>query len=511
MGKYAPKLPFTQSDTNNIVNAHRYDFNWKTFSTFIKSKGGYEAYVKSWGGVFAKWAERNTTAKVNYKATSIQEFQEAADYVMGIMTAWGFDYNNTRKNPHWGNLSDDAFYTKDFDFKKIQGKDNGANCSIDEIASGKINKAGMCTNCGYGVTYIYRKAGLIPEGAELMEVEFYGDKSWHKYYRNRGATLYKNLSSKEFKVGDVIGFYKDTGFASYNHCCVVVKVDKNAGTYTIFDTGSARFVKTRGCNVVTKIGTSPLYGSYKAYKVMRLPLNLKEVSTVLTMDQFYKKYNGKAIDYDGAYGVQCVDGFRLLCMELGIPGKATPNNWADGYWIYRNDLGFNKYFNYITDYKQLKNGDVTIWKRGSKSHSSSHIALYYNGREFGQNQGGNRAFCLKATDFSDICGALRPKVWATSGSTTPATKPVEKVATGKAKSFNNKLTGTYKVTAKAGLWLRNAAGTNQAKMVLMPLNTKVNCYGYYSSVSGVNWYYVIATVGGVKYTGFCSSQYLTKA
>lgn len=233
---------------------------------------------------------------------------------------------------------------------------------------------------------------------------------------------------------------------------------------------------------------------------------------MLTMDQFYKKYNGKAIDYDGAYGVQCVDGFRLLCMELGIPGKATPNNWADGYWIYRNDLGYSKYFNYITDYKQLKNGDVVIWKQKSRSHPSSHIAIYYNGKEFGQNQGGNRAFCLKATDFSDICGALRPKVWASSsGSAAPTVKPVEKVATGKAKSFNNKLTGTYKVTAKAGLWLRNAAGTNQAKMVLMPLNTKVNCYGYYSSVSGVNWYYVIATVGGVKYTGFCCAKtYLKK-
>lgn len=377
MEKYAPNLPFTQPDTNKIVNAHRYDFNWKTFSSFMKSKGGYNKYVKSMGGVFKKWADRNTTAKVTYKATTVKEFQEAADYVVGIMTAWGFDYNNSRKNPHWGNLSDDAFYTKDFDFNKIKGKDNGSNCSIDEIASGKINKAGMCTNCGYGVTYIYRKAGLIPQGAEMMEVEFYGDRAWHKYYRNRGAKLYKNLDSKNFKVGDVIGFYKDTGFASYNHCCVVVKVDKKAGTYTIFDTGSARFVRTRGCNVVAKLGKSPLYGSYKAYKVMRLPLNLKE--------------------------------------ETVTPTPAKPS----------------------TTTKEVK-------------------------------------------------------------------------AKQAAKSFDKSYAGTYEVTAGLGLHLRDGAGQTNKSLAVMPKGTKFTCYGYFTMVGGTPWLYGIATVNKVKYTAFCSKNYLKK-
>lgn len=136
-----------------------------------------------------------------------------------------------------------------------------------------------------------------------------------------------------------------------------------------------------------------------------------------TPQTFYAAYVGKRIDYDHAYGVQCVDAFRVLCDYLGIPSKPTPNNYADGYWIYRDQLGYSKYFDYVTDWKKLQVGDICIWKRGSRSHPSSHVAMAYKGtgmsslQEFGQNQGGNRGFCLKATDFSDILGALRPKQW----------------------------------------------------------------------------------------------------
>lgn len=370
MAKYAPKLPFTQPDTNDIVNAHRYDFNWKTFSSFMKSKGGYNKYVKSMGGVFKKWADRNTTTKVTYKATTVKEFQEAADYVMGILTAWGFDYSNARKNSHWGNLADDAFYTKDFDFNSLVGKDNTHKHSIDEIASGKVNKAGMTINCSYGVTYIFHKAGLIEPDAENMEVEFYGDKSYHKYYRNRGAKLTKDMPSKNFKVGDVIGFYTDSKAESYHHCCVVVDVNKTKGTYTIFDTGSVRFVKKRGCNVVTKIGTSPLYSNYRSYKVMRLPLNLKEET-------------------------------------------------------------------------------------------------------------------------------VKPKI-----------KEVK--ASQVAKSFSKSYEGVYTVTADLGLHLRDGAGQTNKSLAVMPKGTKFECYGYFTMVGGTPWLYGIATVNKVKYTAFCSKNYLKK-
>ena len=138
---------------------------------------------------------------------------------------------------------------------------------------------------------------------------------------------------------------------------------------------------------------------------------------------FVETYTGKLIDNDGAYGVQCVDGFQTGNVYLSIPTMPTPNNWADGYWTCLDSNGHpspeteawvNKYFDRIRDPKDFRNGDWVIWARGSKSHPSSHIAMYYNGQEFGENQGGDRSFCLKNTDFSDALGALRPKAWSLS-------------------------------------------------------------------------------------------------
>lgn len=228
----------------------------------------------------------------------------------------------------------------------------------------------------------------------------------------------------------------------------------------------------------------------------------------LTPKQFYEKYLGKGIDYDKSYGVQCVDGFKLVCHELGIPVKPTPNNWADGYFIYRNQLNYNRYFEYIYDPKQFKNGDWVIWRRGSKSHPSSHIAMYYQKKSFGQNQGGNRSFNLKATDFSDCMGALRPKVWGNIKDETTQQKTKTVNCTSVAKSFNKNLANTYKVSSLIGLNLRNGAGTNQKVLATLPYGQKVNCYGYYTESTGQKWLYVVTEFKSVKYTGFVSSAYL---
>ena len=100
---------------------------------------------------------------------------------------------------------------------------------------------------------------------------------------------------------------------------------------------------------------------------------------------------------------------------------------------------------------------------------------------------------------------------ATQVETPAEPAPVkEKKATEPARSFENSLTGKYKVTAKGGLYLRNGAGTNKAAMCIMPFGTVVQNYGYYTSVGGTSWLYVVATVKGYKYTGFCSSKYLAK-
>ena len=93
-------------------------------------------------------------------------------------------------------------------------------------------------------------------------------------------------------------------------------------------------------------------------------------------------------------------------------------------------------------------------------------------------------------------------------STPTAGKEVK--GTGVATKFDKSLAGTYTVTAGNGLNVRNAAGTNQDILVSIPKGTKVQNYGYYTPLSGVNWLYVKFTYRNVTYTGFCSAAYLKK-
>ena len=73
-----------------------------------------------------------------------------------------------------------------------------------------------------------------------------------------------------------------------------------------------------------------------------------------------------------------------------------------------------------------------------------------------------------------------------------------------ADSYKKSLAGTYKATT--ALNLRAGAGTNKSIIDVIPQGGKVNCYGYYTVVNGVKWYLVTYKT----YTGFVSSEYLTK-
>lgn len=90
----------------------------------------------------------------------------------------------------------------------------------------------------------------------------------------------------------------------------------------------------------------------------------------------------------------------------------------------------------------------------------------------------------------------------------PTEKKVTAVAT--AKKYAKSVVGTYTVTAMSGLYLRNDSGTNKKALCLIPMGTKVRCYGYYNLVSNKKWLYIQAPVSGVLYTGFASGDYLRK-
>lgn len=70
------------------------------------------------------------------------------------------------------------------------------------------------------------------------------------------------------------------------------------------------------------------------------------------------------------------------------------------------------------------------------------------------------------------------------------------------------LSGTYQTTAD--LNLRFGAGTDKDIITVMKKGSKVQCYGFYSTVKGVNWLLVGYNDGGSTRTGFCSAKYLKK-
>lgn len=84
--------------------------------------------------------------------------------------------------------------------------------------------------------------------------------------------------------------------------------------------------------------------------------------------------------------------------------------------------------------------------------------------------------------------------------TKPSTAKVDA-----AKSFNKAVAGTYAVTASS-LNMRAGAGTDKAKIAVLPKGKKVSCYGYYTSVAGTKW--LLVSVDGTK--GFVSSKYLNE-
>ena len=107
----------------------------------------------------------------------------------------------------------------------------------------------------------------------------------------------------------------------------------------------------------------------------------------------------------------------------------------------------------------------------------------------------------------------------TTAPTTPAqskpsatTQPKQVKATGVATKKDTSLTGTYCVAAESGLNLRDKPNSNTGTKVLVcvPLNTKVQCYGYYTPNGDTKWLYVQFTYKGVTYTGFMSHKYLSK-
>ena len=78
----------------------------------------------------------------------------------------------------------------------------------------------------------------------------------------------------------------------------------------------------------------------------------------------------------------------------------------------------------------------------------------------------------------------------------------------KAKSFSDELSGNY--FASANLNIRCGAGIHKSKIITIPKDTKVRCYGYYTKFLGTAWLYIQLNYSGTTYVGYASAKYLKK-
>lgn len=106
-----------------------------------------------------------------------------------------------------------------------------------------------------------------------------------------------------------------------------------------------------------------------------------------------------------------------------------------------------------------------------------------------------------------VSGSPRPE---NNNSSIPAASGTNKItASHSADKKSSSLSGSYKVTTS--LNLRDGAGTNYKSLVVIPQNTVVKNYGYYStSADGKKWLYIQFVLKGITYTGFASEKYLIK-
>ena len=218
-------------DTLKIVEKHLYDFDATNFNSVINNKygGDFGKYAKSVGGIFGEYYGK--------KMPNVTEsdFQIAAEYVLGWMYMYGWDYmNSAGGHARW--QGNDAFYAKG-GFVGKYGEDNSATgfgTDFDHVISGKNGGVGrMASECGDLERFVFNKLNI-----------------------ERKKQLTKPTTLKELKVGDCIYFFNhrvdktsenNWGIGTHNAVVGEIYDDRiiiyDAGTYYPLHNNYKRIIK----------------------------------------------------------------------------------------------------------------------------------------------------------------------------------------------------------------------------------------------------------------------------
>lgn len=142
---------------------------------------------------------------------------------------------------------------------------------------------------------------------------------------------------------------------------------------------------------------------------------------ISTPDAFYYAVNGKS--FDEGWGKQCVAGFKEFQFSLAGRIVNTSTGGASGYAGQQaqiEPLGFK----WHAGSAGLQNGDWGIFGGGRYGH----VAMYYNGKWFGQNQGAadsnvGTPFNLMAIGTTNLLGYYRPNIYTQQPAPQPSPEP----------------------------------------------------------------------------------------
>ena len=96
----------------------------------------------------------------------------------------------------------------------------------------------------------------------------------------------------------------------------------------------------------------------------------------MSFEEFIIKYNGKKVDYDGAYGAQCVDLFRLYNREVwGNPHTGAVDGAKDLVVNYERMPLEQRFLSLVPVNRDfVKAGDVAVWN-ATEVNKYGHVAI----------------------------------------------------------------------------------------------------------------------------------------
>lgn len=161
-----------------------------------------------------------------------------------------------------------------------------------------------------------------------------------------------------------------------------------------------------------------------------------------TPTEFYNSVNGRG--FNEGYGLQCVAAFKQFMFSLSGKYVAAAGGGAKGYATQQaqiEPLGF-KWHNGTSG---LQDGDWGIWTNGQYGH----VAMYYQGKWFSQNQyaanpNTGNAFNLASISTNGFAGYYRPNIYIKQ-SPTPSPSPNPSIGGSGSNNSSPAISNSYTV------------------------------------------------------------------